>query len=55
MRCRFHDPAYECLHCESVGAGFMRVVRWIFAALVGFIGGGLLLIILLFALAGLLR
>ena len=34
----------------SCGSG-----RWIFAALVGFVGGGIILIGLLFALAGLLR
>ena len=44
-----------CLNCESMSTGFLRVMRWILAAAVGFIGGGLVLIIVLAFLADALK
>jgi hypothetical protein len=50
-----HDEYCDCIHCESVGTGFMRVMRWLVAAIVGFIGGGIAIIAALYLLARVLR
>ena len=52
---RYHHCPGGCIHCESVGGGLWRVIRWALALVVGFVGGGLAFLILLLLIAELLK
>ena len=50
-----HPDDCLCLRCEPVYTGFWRVWKWIDAAIIGFVGGAVVIVVTLRFLAWVLK